>query len=204
MLFFSNSKYHPILATSHSKFKGPDCIWHDYSATVLLSTSSHQGYLLNNKWNFIKQAAMKDMIFMIRFWSDLTLFCLIAILQNELHNFGIVNILDTIFWLIVLRYNRKATLKELILFFSKKLFFVAISETINISGKRTLFWDHLEKIDFCLKNLFLALSSKPSIFRGKGRYFEIILEKLIFAQKTVFCLYLLNYQYFGENGDILR
>ena len=37
----------------------------------------------------------------------------------------------------------------------------------TISGKIMMFWDHYVKIDVCLKNCFLALSPKLSIFRGK-------------------------------------
>ena len=37
----------------------------------------------------------------------------------------------------------------------------------------TIFLNHLEKIDYCLKNCFLPLSPKLSIFWGKGRYFQI-------------------------------
>ena len=76
--------------------------------------------------------------------------------------------------------------------------FLPLSSKLSIfRKKRTLFWDHLEKRDFCQKkNRFLPLSSKLSIFRGKGR--------VIFANKIVFWLYLLNYTYFEEKDVILR
>ena len=61
-----------------------------------------------------------------------------------------------------------------------------LKQTIDISGKRTIFWDHFERADFCLKNRFLALSPKLSIFRGKGRYFQITLKELSFAKKSFF------------------
>ena len=71
------------------------------------------------------------------------------------------------------------------LFFSKKSFFVFICQTIHISAKTTIIWDHLEKKYFS-KKIVCCLST----FRQKQRYFEIALKKIIFSQKTVFCLYL--------------
>ena len=114
------------------------------------------------------------------------------------------------------------------IFFANKLFFAILCETIHISAKITIFWDHLkkiifwQKIGFCLylpnythfgktNDILRSLEKKliycPKIvvhISAKITIFWDQVKNNIFFQKIVFWFSLPNYTHFGKNNDILR
>ena len=66
----------------------------------------------------------------------------------------------------------------------KKLFFAFICQTIHISAKITIFWDHLKKIDFFIKKSFFAFICQTIHISAKIMTFWDHLKNINFLPKN--------------------
>ena len=93
--------------------------------------------------------------------------------------------------------------------FSKKSFFAFICQTIHISAKITIFWDHLKKIIFCQKIVFCVYLAKYIHF-GKNNDILRSLEKNYFLPKKAYFAFICQNIHISANirifwdKDILR